>query len=240
MVMAQVGSVSVRGVVFPGVFHPRSDTWLLARTAAQERLLPGARVLELCAGPAFAGIAVALTSGARLTSVDVSRRAALNARVNARLNGVATEARCGDLFDAVAGERFDLILANPPYVPGTPPPSSGAARAWEAGGDGRAILNRICAAAPQHLRPGGVVLLVHSEVCGVQTTLQAYADGNLSGGVAARHSGPLGPLLRQRRTSLEARGLLRPDQDDENVFVLRGSMPASSAGTRSPVGAPDL
>jgi release factor glutamine methyltransferase len=240
MVKAEVGSVGVRGVVFPGVFHPRSDTWLLARTASQERLAPGARVLELCAGPAFAGIAVALTSGAHLTTVDVSRRAALNARVNARLNGVAIQARCGDLFDAIAGERFDLILANPPYVPGTPPPSSGAARAWEAGDDGRAILDRICAAAPQHLSPGGVVLLVHSEVCGVQTTLQAYADGSLSGGVAAQHSGPLGPLLRERRTALEARGLLRPDQVHENVFVLRGSMPASSADTRPPIGAPGL
>jgi release factor glutamine methyltransferase len=152
----------MRGVVFAGAFRPRSDTWMLARAGCRERLGRGARILELCAGPAFAGIAVARSSGAHLTAVDVSRRAVLNARVNAFLNRVAIDARCGDLFDAVAGEQFDLILANPPYVPGEPPPRTGAARAWEAGADGRAVLDEICTRAPDHLRPGGVVLIVHS------------------------------------------------------------------------------
>jgi hypothetical protein len=69
----------VRGVVFPGAFHPRSDTWLLARAGCRERLALGARILELCAGPAFAGITVARSSGAHLTTVDVSRRAVVNA-----------------------------------------------------------------------------------------------------------------------------------------------------------------
>ena len=102
----------VRGVVFPGAFHPRSDTWLLARAGCRERLAPGARILELCAGPAFAGITVARSSRAHLTTVDVSRRAAFNARVNALLNGVAIRARRGELLSAGEGERFDLVLAN--------------------------------------------------------------------------------------------------------------------------------
>jgi release factor glutamine methyltransferase len=86
-------------------FHPRSDTWLLARAGCRERLALGARILELCAGPAFAGITVARSSGAHLTTVDVSRRAVVNARVNGLLNRVAIRARRGDLFSAVAGER---------------------------------------------------------------------------------------------------------------------------------------
>jgi release factor glutamine methyltransferase len=222
MVVAEIGPARVRGVVFPGAFHPRSDTWLLARAGCREHLTPGARILELCAGPAFAGLAVARASGARLTTVDVSRRAAVNARVNALLNGVAIQARRGDLFSAVQGERFDLILANPPYVPGAAPPKRGAARAWEAGEDGRAVLDDLCAAAPDHLRPGGAVLIVHSEICGPEATLQAFAEGDLRGDVAARERGRLGPLLRERRTTLEQRGLLRPGQDDEEVLVLRG------------------
>jgi release factor glutamine methyltransferase len=222
MVVAEIGPLRVRGVVFPGAFHPRSDTWLLARAGCAERVARGARILELCAGPALAGLAVARATGGHLTTVDVSRRAAINARVNALLNRVAIRARHGDLFSAVRGERFDLILANPPYVPGSPPPQRGAARAWEAGEDGRAVLDDICAAAPDHLRPGGVVLVVHSEVCGAQTTLQKYAAGGLIGDVAARERGPLGPLLRERRSALEQRGLLRPGQDDEEVLVLRG------------------
>ena len=69
------------------MFRPRSDSWLLARVASEQPLGPGARVLELCAGPAFAGI-MAARGRAELTTVDVSRRAQLCAWVNGRLNGV--------------------------------------------------------------------------------------------------------------------------------------------------------
>jgi release factor glutamine methyltransferase len=202
----------VRGVVLPGAFTPRSDTWLLARTAAREPLPRDARILELCAGPALAGITAARAHGAHLTTVDVSRRAVLSARLNARLNGVPISARRGDLFAAVAGETFDLILANPPYVPGDAPPTRGAARAWEAGADGRVVLDRITAEAPRHLAPGGALLLVHSEVCGTPTTLRAYAAGGLQADVAASERGPLGPLMRD----------VAPDMDTEEIVVARG------------------
>lgn len=211
----------MRGLVFPGVFRPRSDTWLLAAAACRER---GGRILELCAGPGFAGIRAALATHGSLTTVDVSRRAVWNVRLNARLNGVRVDARRGDLFAAVPGERFDLIIANPPYVPGPAPPARGDARAWDAGGDGRAILDRICAEAPAHLLPGGTLLVVHSEVCGEQTTLDAFAAGGLDADVVVRERGPLGPLLDGRRDQLEARGLLAPGQTVEDVMVLRGRL----------------
>jgi release factor glutamine methyltransferase len=212
----------VRGVVLPGVFHPRSDSWLLARAATRQGLAPGARVLELCAGPAFAGLAAARAAHGHLTTVDVSRRAQLNAWLNGRLNGVPVRALRGDLLDPVAGERFDLILANPPYVPGPPPPARGAARAWDAGHDGRAVLDRICAAAPTHLVAGGTLLLVHSDVVGTEATLHAYSARGLAADVAARERGSLGPLIRARRETLEEQGLLRMGQDEEDVLVLRG------------------
>ncbi len=214
----------MRGSTFPGVFRPRSDTWLLAATARRAAVPAGGRILELCAGPGFAGLSAALASRASLTTVDVSRRAVWNVRFNARLNGVRARAVRGDLFGAVPGETFDLILANPPYVPGPPPPARGQARAWDAGDDGRAILDRICAEAPAHLRPGGTLLVVHSEVCGEQRTLDAFAAGGLEAEVAARERGPLGPLLRARRGELEARGLLAPGQETEDVLVLRGRL----------------
>jgi release factor glutamine methyltransferase len=201
-----------RGVVLPGVFKPRSDTWLLARTAAREPVNPQARILELCAGPALAGIVAARAHGAHLTTVDVSRRAVLSARLNARLNGVSISARRGDLFNAVAGERFDLIIANPPYVPGGDPPRRGAARAWEAGPDGRVVLDRICAEAPRHLAPGGTLLLVHSEICGTPTTLRAYTAQGLQADLAATERGPLGPLMRS----------VVPGKDSEEIVVARG------------------
>ena len=49
----------LRGIVLPGVFAPRSDSWLLAAVARREPLPADARVLELCAGPGLAGAAAA-------------------------------------------------------------------------------------------------------------------------------------------------------------------------------------
>ena len=204
----------VRGVVLPGAFTPRSDTWLLARTAAREPMPRGGRILELCAGPALAGITAARAHDAHLTTVDVSRRAIFSARLNARLNGVPISARRGDLFNAVAGETFDLIIANPPYVPGGAPPSRGAARAWEAGPDGRVVLDRICAEAPRHLAPGGTMLLVHSEFCGTPATLRAYTERGLRADVAASETGPLGPLMRAAPVA--------SGKDTEEIVVARG------------------
>jgi release factor glutamine methyltransferase len=212
----------VRGVVLPGVFRPRSDSWLLARAAARQGLRPGARVLELCAGAAFAGVVAARAAHGHLTTVDVSRRARLNAWINGRLNGVPVRALRGDLLGPVAGERFDLILANPPYVPGLPPSARGRARAWDAGADGRAFLDRICAAAPAHLAPGGTLLLVHSDIVGADATLHAYTARGLAADVAERERGPLGPLVSARRAALETYGLLDAGQHEEDVLVVRG------------------
>jgi release factor glutamine methyltransferase len=212
----------MRWIRLPGVFRPRSDTWLLAEAARREPLAAGAHVLELCAGPALAGLSAAREHGTRLTTVDVSRAAALSAALNGRLNGVRVRALRGDLFEPVAGERFDLIVANPPYLPGAEPPRRGAARAWEAGEDGRVVIDRICERAPAHLAPGGVLLLVHSEICDAEATLERLRAGGLSAEVATRQPGRLGPLLRARRDTLESRGLLRPGQEGEDVLVLRG------------------
>lgn len=205
--------------------------------ACRQPLPRDARILELCAGPGLAGLAAARRAGAELTTVDVSRRAKLNVRLNAMLCGVRARALRGDLFDAVGDERFDLILANPPYVPGPPPPARGAGRATDAGRDGRAVLDRICAEAPWHLRPGGALLVVHSEVCGEQATLAAFERNGLAAEVVARERGPLGPLLRARRAELEARGQLRPGQQLEDVLVLRGRL-VGRTSVRCPIPTP--
>jgi release factor glutamine methyltransferase len=217
----------VRLAVLPGVFRPKSDSWQLAHAACAESVPRGAEVLELCAGTGLAGIMAARAHGGRATTVDVSRRAQLTARLNGLLNGVPVSARRGDLFAPVAGEAFDLIVSNPPYVPAADDalPAGGPARAWDAGRDGRAFLDRICAGAAAHLRAGGVVLVIHSEIVDADATLRAFGDSGLEADVAARHPGPLGPLMRERAALLEARGLLAPGRREEEVLVLRGRSP---------------
>ena len=214
----------MRIITLPGVFQPRSDARLLAAAMRELGVASGARVLEVFAGSGAVAVAAAREGAREVTVVDVSRRALVSAWVNARCNGARVRARRGDLFAPVAGERFDLILANPPYVPGPADalPRSGAARAWEGGGDGRTLLDRLCAEVPGVLAPGGTLLLVQSSVCGERATLDALRRAGLDARRVAAECGPLGPLMRARAELLEARGLLAPGQREEELLVLAG------------------
>src|SRR5688572_13439490 len=128
----------MRLLTVPGVFRPRSDSWMLARRLAHH-VRPGDEVLDPFTGSGVLAVAAARLGG-RVTAVDVSRRAVLCARLNARLNGVRIDAVRGDMSEPVAGRRFDLIVANPPYLPSADAsPPRGAARAWEGGPDGRRL-----------------------------------------------------------------------------------------------------
>jgi release factor glutamine methyltransferase len=214
----------MRVVTLPGVFRPRPDSWLLARHLCAN-LRPGATVLDVCTGSGVIAVAAARAGAGAVTAVDVSRRAVLTARLNARLNGARIRAVRGDLFAPVAGERFDAIVSNPPYLPAATGelPSSGPERAWEAGTDGRALLDRVCAGAAEHLGPGGFLLLVQSSVCGLDPTVAALERGGLRADVLERRRGPLGPLLTARAPLLEARGLLAPGEREEDVLIVRGA-----------------
>ena len=214
----------MRIITLPGVFQPRSDARLLAAAMRERSLAVGARVLELFTGSGAIAIAAAHEGAREVTVVDVSRRALASAWINARRNGVSVRTRCGDLFAPLDGERFDLILANPPYVPSADDalPRAGAARAWEGGGDGRLLLDRLCVEAPAHLTPGGTLLLVQSSICGEQATLDRLAAAGLRAERFAAARGPLGPLMRERAALLEARGLLAPGHREEELLVLAG------------------
>ena len=220
----------MRIVAPPGVFRPISDSWMLADALRGEPRVRGGEVLDLCCGSGALGIAAGRAGAARVTAVDVSRRAVATAQLNGMLNGVAVRGRRGDLFRAVPGERFDVIASNPPYVPAPDEdlPARGPERAWHAGRDGRALLDRICGEAADHLRAGGALLLVHSSVCGEQATLERLGAAGLEPEVAARHPGPLGPLLSARAAMLEERGLLTPGRREEEVLVIRGRAPAAA------------
>jgi release factor glutamine methyltransferase len=209
----------MRLVTLPGVFTPISDSWMLAEAAAEEVARRGGRSLDLCTGSGVVAVASA-RAGARATAVDVSRRAVLTARLNARLNGTRVDARRGDLFGAVDGDRYALITSNPPYVPAASDdlPGRGPQRAWEAGRDGRVLLDRICDEAPRHLAPGGCILLVHSDLIGERETLERLAAGGLDVDVVRRERGPLGPLMRD----IQRDGLIPADVQEEDVVVIRG------------------
>jgi release factor glutamine methyltransferase len=226
----------MRLLPLPGVFQPPSDAWMLISYFEQERLADGRRVLDVCTGSGALAIAAARAGASETTAVDISRRAVAAVRLNAWLNRVRVEAVRGDLFAPVGGRRFDLIVSNPPYLPGdiSALPQRGLARAWEGGRSGRIFIERIAAQASQHLSPDGVLLLVYSTVCDEAETLGVIRAGGLTPAVVARHRGGLGPRLQARADWLRAQGLLLED-DQEEILVVRASpMPVPTAGASAP------
>ncbi len=150
------------------VLIPRQDTEALVEAALIDlRRRPGKpAVLDLCAGSGCIGLSLAsLAPNARVTLSDLSPEALGIARANQRELGVKAELRQGDLFDAVKGERFDVIASNPPYIPTSDLDALQREVRFEprialdGGADGLDFYRRIARSAPDHLAPGGAIFL---------------------------------------------------------------------------------
>jgi release factor glutamine methyltransferase len=145
---------------------PRPETELLVE-AALAALPEGGAALDLCTGTGCVGITLALERpGGRVVAVDLSPEALALARENAARLGAAVELLAGDLFAPLApGDRFHVVVANPPYVPtGELAGLSREVRreprlALDGGADGLAVARRIVAGAPAWLLPGGTLAL---------------------------------------------------------------------------------
>jgi ribosomal protein L3 glutamine methyltransferase len=167
------------------VLVPRSPFAELIENQLRPWIDPDAvhRVLDLCTGSGCIGIATAVhLSKADVDLVDISESALDVARRNLVYYGLETRVRAirSDLFDALGGRRYDVILSNPPYVSaeelaGLPPeyqcePSLGLA----GGDDGLDLVRRILRQAANHLEPAGVMIV---EVGNSAVTLtQAYPE----------------------------------------------------------------
>lgn len=209
-------------ISLPGVYRPQADTRLLAHALAQEEIGPSTDLLEIGTGTGALALSAA-ARGARVTAVDVSWRAVATARLNGLRRRLPLHVLHGDFADRTRGRRFDMLLTNPPYVPSPEPavPSHGPQRAWDAGSDGRHVIDRICAGAPALLRPGGVLLMVHSGMCGAEETVGRLADGGLTAQVTVRATVPWGPVLRSRRAWLQSRGLADEGTEWEELVIIR-------------------
>jgi release factor glutamine methyltransferase len=215
-------SRNVIALVLPGVYAPQDDTQLLAEALREEAPPPGARVLDVGTGSGALALEAA-QRGAEVTAVDVSRRAVWTARLNAWLTRLPVHIHRGNLFGPVRDRTYDVILANPPYVPA---PDAGRGprgrhRAWDAGHDGRLLLDRICEDAPPLLAPGGVLLIVHSALSDPDRTVALLRAAGLKAAVIRRRWIDFGPVLRSRQDWLRRRGLLSASDDKEELVVIR-------------------
>ncbi|MBQ0850375.1 methyltransferase [Streptomyces sp. BH-SS-21] len=209
-------------LALPGVYRPQADTHLLATALAAEDIHAATKVLEIGTGTGALALSAARRK-AQVTAVDVSRRAVATARLNALRHRLPLQILHGDFTHRTIGRRFDLVLANPPYVPSpnSSPPSSGPARAWDAGRDGRLVIDKICASAPALLHPGGILLIVHSVMSGPETTLKRLAEAGLTAEATTTASVPWGPILRSRRSWLQQQGLATNGEQQEKLVIIR-------------------
>lgn len=176
-----------RFAVDPAVLIPRADTETLLE-AALSRLPRGtpAQVLDLGTGSGILAISVALERPqASVWALDRSAQALQLAQRNADSLGARVHWLCSDWFAALpADARFDLILANPPYLAADDPHLDALRHeprsALVAAEDGLADLAHLIVTAPQHLAPGGWLLLEHGATQGaaVRRMLEAahYAE----------------------------------------------------------------
>ncbi|MFC7304065.1 HemK2/MTQ2 family protein methyltransferase [Streptomyces monticola] len=212
-----------RLLTLPGVYAPQYDTEFLMRALRREDIGEGDAVLDLGTGSGALAVAAART-GARVTAVDISWRAVLTARLNAFLSRQQVTVRHGTLSATEpAPERaYDLVVSNPPYVPSPPlTPRRAAARAWEGGARGRTVVDQVCDTASRVLRPGGVLLMVHSGLSGAQASIDRLQGQGMRAEVADRTYVPFGPVLRSRRAWLREQGLLADNATWEELVIIR-------------------
>ena len=162
-----LGNQSFMGFSFktdPRALIPRNDTEALCEEALRH-IHPGDRVLDLCTGTGALAIAMKkLCPTAQVTATDISGDALCLARENAKALNAAVRFVQGDLLAPIAGERFHVIVSNPPYIPEglrgrlQEEVNKEPALALFAGEDGLDFYRRIAREAPMHL-------FLHGRLC---------------------------------------------------------------------------
>ena len=156
VVLEDVDGLSI--LVLPEVFNPkllRTGEFLVQQLRRRELVPMGSRVLDMGSGSG-AGAVAAARAGSDVVAVDINPSAVRCTRINALLNNVEIDTREGDLFGPVQGERFDVVLFNPPYYRGVP--QSALDHAWRSPD----LIERFSAGLSAHLTREGRALLVLS------------------------------------------------------------------------------
>lgn len=170
MILGRQGFWSLALQVSAATLIPRPETELLVELAL--RLIPAGQVVEvLDLGTGSGAIALALAAErplARVTALEQEADALAIATANAlRLGLERVRMLRGDWFSAIPGLRYEVIVANPPYIADDDPHlEQGDLRfeprvALASGPDGLDAIRRIVLDAPAHLSPGGTLLLEH-------------------------------------------------------------------------------
>jgi release factor glutamine methyltransferase len=211
-----------------GVYPPQHDSRLLIDALRTSGLAPGRRIADLCTGSGVVAVAAAAMGARDVSAFDICPVAVTAARANATAVGVRIDVVLGSWTRAHECLPFDVIVANPPYMPVVPgadteriPASAGPARAWNAGPDGRMILDPLCDSVAELLTEGGTLLLVQSEFADIDRTLMRLRGTGLAADVVVSEFVRFGPVVRARAQWLECTGRLAAGRRSEELVVIR-------------------
>ncbi len=148
-------------ILLPGVFSPRgtlTSTFLAKNLGVRE----GDYVLDLGTGCGIQAI-FAAEKAKKVIATDINIRAVQCAKINAKINNVADkiEVRHGNLFEPVKGEKFDLIIFSPPYIPGKP--KNYFEYAWFCG-EKYEVIKEFFKEVKRYLKPNGRVRMIYSNI----------------------------------------------------------------------------
>jgi release factor glutamine methyltransferase len=219
-------------VVEEGVYTPQEDSQLLMDVMEKTGLARGRTVADLCSGSGIVAIAAHEQGAARVSAFDICPHAAHAARRHAVVAGADVAVHLGSWARAREFGPYDLVVCNPPYVPHDPnanyaglPAHIGPPQAWDAGYDGRLVLDPLCGEVRRLLKHGGNLLLVQSEFAEPRKTLAALAGSGLDAEIIAWQWIPFGPVLSSRARWLEETGRLEPGRREEELVVIRADNP---------------
>lgn len=211
-----------------GVYAPQADSQLLIDAMDKTGLARGRRVADLCTGSGVAAIAAAEQGASEVTAFDISARAVHYARQQVSLAGADVAVHLGSWARAAEFAPHDLVVCNPPYVPNDPdidglqlPRRIGPSQAWDAGYNGRLVLDPLCSSVRDLLADGGTMLLVQSEFAEPRQTLATLASCGLDAEILAWQWIPFGPVLSARAQWLEDTGRLDHGRREEELVVIR-------------------
>ncbi len=172
--------VRYRGMTFwipDGVYPPAEDSFLLAESIIDTK---GHKALDIGTG---CGIqAIILSRNCRhVVATDIDRKCKAALTVNSILNNVRPpEFRLGNLYEPLRlGEKFDIIVFNPPYLAEDPEVSIPESCWWSGGENGRAVVQRFIKGLKAFLRPEGAAYLVINDNPPVEETLKKIEDEKL-------------------------------------------------------------
>ncbi|CAM9094887.1 peptide chain release factor N(5)-glutamine methyltransferase [Mycoplasma todarodis] len=165
-VLGHIEMTDVKIDLSKDVLIPRYETEELI-LLAKKYIKEDSRVLDLCSGSGYIGLAVKKMTNANIVASDISKEAIEQININKEINNLEIEVVESDLFENING-KFDVIISNPPYIPEETTLSNSVLDyephlALFGGADGNDLYKRIVNEYKTFLNPRGVILFEISE-----------------------------------------------------------------------------